>query len=432
MAPWEALVRITGFETADVRFPTSATLAGSDATNPDPDYSAAYVTLHTDEGLRGHGYTFTIGRGNELCVAAIELLAANLVGEAFDDPTLDLARLPRLLGADSQLRWLGPEKGVVHLATAAVVNALWDLASRAAGLPLWKFLADLTPSEVVSMADWRYLSDTLTPAAAVELLSTRREGMVEREAALRANGHPAYTTEPGWLGYSDDKMVRLLGEALDRGFRQVKLKVGHDLADDLRRLALAREVVGPDVAIAVDANQAWDVPDAVEWIRAIAPYDLAWVEEPTSPDDVLGHAAIAAAVAPVRIATGEMGQNRVLFKQFLASGAMQVCQIDACRVGGVNENLAILLLAANAGVPVIPHAGGCGLSEAVQHLAMFDYLALGTEASLDERLLEWADHLHEHFVTPATVVDGRYVTPTVPGACTELLAPSIEQYRFAP
>lgn len=423
-------MRITGFETADVRFPTSATFAGSDATNPDPDYSAAYVTLHTDDGTPGHGYTFTIGRGNELCVAAIEVLAGLLVGESFDDPVADLARLPRLLGADSQLRWLGPEKGVVHLATAAVVNALWDLGSRVAGVPLWKFLADLTPREVVSMVDWRYLTDALTPQAAVELLEVRREGITAREATLRSNGHPAYTTEPGWLGYDDDKMVRLLREAVDRGFRQVKMKVGADLADDLRRLSIAREVVGPDVGIAVDANQAWDVPDAIEWIRSIAPYDLAWVEEPTSPDDVLGHAEIAAAVAPIRIATGEMGQNRVLFKQFLAAGAMQVCQIDACRVGGVNENLAILLLAAQAGVPVIPHAGGCGLSEAVQHLAMFDFVALGTSPSLDGRLLEWADHLHEHFVTPAAVVDGSYVTPTVQGACSELLAPSIDEYRF--
>lgn len=423
-------MRITGFETADVRFPTSTTLAGSDATNPDPDYSAAYVTFHTDDGTTGHGYTFTIGRGNELCVAAIEVLAGLLVGESFDDPVADLARLPRLLGADSQLRWLGPEKGVVHLATAAVVNALWDLGSRVAGVPLWKFLADLTPREVVSMVDWRYLTDALTPQAAVELLEARREGITAREATLRSHGHPAYTTEPGWLGYDDDKMVRLLREAVDRGFRQVKMKVGADLGDDQRRLSIAREVVGPDVGIAVDANQAWDVPDAIEWIRAIAPYDLAWVEEPTSPDDVLGHAEIAAAVAPIRIATGEMGQNRVLFKQFLASDAMQVCQIDACRVGGVNENLAILLLAAQAGVPVIPHAGGCGLSEAVQHLAMFDFVALGTSPSLDGRLLEWADHLHEHFVTPAAVVDGSYVTPTVPGACSELLAPSIDEYRF--
>lgn len=425
-------MRITGFETADVRFPTSATLAGSDATNPDPDYSAAYVTLHTDAGLAGHGYTFTIGRGNDLCVAAVETLAARLVGETLDDPVADLARLPRLLGSDSQLRWLGPEKGVVHLATAAVVNALWDLAGRAAGRPLWKFLAELTPAQVVGMVDWTYLSDALRPADAIALLEARRSGAPEREDRLRAEGHPAYTTEPGWLGYDDEKMTRLLREAVERGFGQVKLKVGHDLDDDRRRLALARDVLGPDVGIAVDANQAWDVDEAIGWIREIAPFDLAWVEEPTSPDDVLGHAAIARAVAPVRIATGEMGQNRVLFKQFLAAGGMQVCQIDACRVGGVNENLAILLLAANAGVPVIPHAGGCGLSEAVQHLAMFDYVALGTGPALDGRLIEWADHLHEHFATPAAILDGRYVTPTAPGAGTEMLPASIARYRHRP
>lgn len=422
-------MKIVGFETADVRFPTSATLAGSDAVNPDPDYSVAYVTLHTDSSSFGAGYTFTIGRGTELCVAAIEVLASKLVGQTLTDAVSDLARWPRLLSGDSQLRWLGPDKGVVHLATAAVVNAAWDLWSRLAGKPLWEFLVGLSAQEIVELVDWRYLSDALTPAEAVALIDARRAGRDEREALLRAEGHPAYTTEPGWLGYSDDKMVRLLGEAVDRGFGQVKLKVGANLDDDRRRLALAREVLGPDVGIAVDANQIWDVDEAIAWIREIAAFDLAWVEEPTSPDDVLGHAAIAAAVAPVPIATGEMGQNRVLFKQFLAAGAMQVCQIDACRVGGVNENLAIILLAANAGVPVIPHAGGCGLSEAVQHLAMFDFVALGSGTGFGGRLIEWADHLHEHFVNPAAIRNGNYVTPLAPGASTEMLARSIAEFR---
>lgn len=422
-------MRITGFETADVRFPTSETLAGSDATNPDPDYSVAYVTLLTDAGAAGHGYTFTIGRGNDLCVAAIESIAPVLVGERLDDLAADLARLPRLLTGDSQLRWLGPEKGVVHLATAAIVNALWDLGSRVAGRPLWKFLVDLTPDEIVAMVDWTYITDALTPDGARALIASRAAGRDEREAVLRSDGHPAYTTEPGWLGYRDEKMAGLLREAVGRGFGQVKLKVGRDLDEDRRRLGLAREVLGPGVAIAVDANQAWDVGTAIGWIRALAPYDLAWVEEPTSPDDILGHAAIAAAVAPVRIATGEMAQNRVTFKQLLATGGMQVCQIDACRVGGVNENLAIILLAAHAGVPVIPHAGGCGLSEAVQHLAMFDYVALGQGTATDGRLIEWADHLHEHFVTPAAIVDGRYVAPTAPGAGTEMRPGSVERHR---
>lgn len=425
-------MKITGFTTADVRFPTSETLAGSDATNPDPDYSAAYVTLHSDGDVAGHGYTFTIGRGNDLCIAAIEVIAAGLVGQSFDDPVVDLARLPRLITADSQLRWLGPEKGVVHLATAAVVNALWDLAARLAGKPLWKFLVDLTPEQIVSVIDWRYLSDALTPERARHLLEARRDGVVERETHLRADGHPAYTTEPGWLGYSDDKMVRLLREAVDRGFHQVKLKVGADVDVDRRRLALAREVLGPDVGIAVDANQAWDVSEAIDWIGRLAEFGLAWVEEPTSPDDIAGHAAIARAVAPVRIATGEMGQNRITFKQFLDQGAMDVCQIDACRVGGVNENLAIILLALQAGIPVIPHAGGCGLSEAVQHLAMFDYVALGSDTDFGGRLIEWADHLHEHFVEPARIERGAYVAPTSPGASTEMLATSIEQYRHRP
>ena len=425
-------MRITGFRSEDIRFPTSATLAGSDATNPDPDYSVAYVTLTTDTGAAGHGYTFTIGRGTELCVAAIDVLATQLVGERFDDPVTDLARLPRLLGADSQLRWLGPEKGVVHLATAAVVNALWDLAAREAGKPLWKFLVDLGPEELVSLVDWRYLTDALTPDAAGELVRVRREGLAEREARLLRDGHPAYTTEPGWLGYDDAKMTRLLHEAIDRGFSQVKLKVGGSLDDDRRRLAVAREVVGPDIGIAVDANQAWDVGEAIDWITGIAAYDLAWVEEPTSPDDVLGHAAIAAAVAPIPIATGEMCHNRIMFKQFLAAGGMGVCQLDACRVGGVNENLAVLLLAAHAGVPVIPHAGGCGLSEAVQHLAMFDFVALGEGTEFGGRLIEWADHLHEHFVAPARIVNGAYVAPTAPGASTEMLGDRIETYRHVP
>lgn len=425
-------MKITGFTTADVRFPTSETLAGSDATNPDPDYSAAYVTLHTDGDIAGHGYTFTIGRGNDLCIAAIEVIATGLVGQSFDEPVIDLARLPRLITADSQLRWLGPEKGVVHLATAAVVNSLWDLAARIAGKPLWKFLVDLTPEQIVSMIDWRYLSDALTPKRARHLIEARHDGAVEREARLRSDGHPAYTTEPGWLGYSDDKMVRLLREALDRGFHQVKLKVGADVDVDRRRLALAREVLGPDMGIAVDANQAWDVPEAIDWIGRIAEFDLAWVEEPTSPDDIAGHAAIAHAVAQVRIATGEMGQNRITFKQFLAQGAMDVCQIDACRVGGVNENLAIILLALQAGVPVTPHAGGCGLSEAVQHLAMFDYVALGSETDFGGRLIEWADHLHEHFVEPARIEHGAYIAPTSPGASTEMLATSVEGYRHRP
>lgn len=425
-------MKITGFQTADIRFPTSATLAGSDATNPDPDYSVAYVSLHTDSDVAGHGYTFTIGRGNDLCVAAIEALASQLVGATIDDPVVDLARLPRLLTSDSQFRWLGPEKGVVHLATAALVNALWDLCARQAGKPLWKFLVDLTPAEIVSVVDWRYLSDALTPQRAMELIESRRGDIDGRETLLLDVGHPAYTTEPGWLGYSDEKMIRLLREALDRGFTQVKLKVGHDLASDRRRLALARDVVGPDVGIAVDANQAWDVGEAIDWITAISEFDLAWVEEPTSPDDVLGHAAIARAVSPVPIATGEMCQNRVMFKQFLAAGAMGVCQIDACRVGGVNENLAIILLAADAGVPVIPHAGGCGLSEAVQHLAMFDFVALGARVDFGGRLLEWADHLHEHFVNPATISNGAYVTPRMPGAGTEMRPASIDQYRHRP
>lgn len=425
-------MKITGFTTADVRFPTSVTRAGSDAVNHHPDYSAACVTLHTDSGHDGHGHTFTIGRGNDLCVSAIDHLANLLIGQRFDDPVRDLARLPRLLGSDSQLRWLGPGNGVTQMATAAVVNALWDLAARLAGQPLWKYLVDLEPDELTGMVDWRYLTDVLTPDAARDLLAGRRAGSADREAVLRRDGYPAYTTEPGWLGHDDDEMVRLLTDAVARGFTQVKLKVGADADEDRRRVSLARATVGDHIGIAVDANQIWDVPEAIRRIDQLREFDLVWVEEPTSPDDVLGHAAIAEAVAPVRIATGEMCQNPVMAKQFLTAGAMAVCQIDACRVGGVNENLAIVLLAAHAGVPVIPHAGGCGLSEAVQHLAMFDYVALGTRTDTAGRFIEWTDQLHEHFVEPARIVDGAYVAPTAPGAGVEMRPDSVEQYRWRP
>lgn len=434
-APKPPPVKIASFETADVRFPTSRTLAGSDAMHPDPDYSVAYVTLRTDTGAEGYGFTFTIGRGNDVCVRAIELVASMLVGLELTDAATDLASLPKMLVGDAQLRWLGPEKGAIHLGTAAVVNALWDLWARLEGKPLWKFLADMEPIDVVRCVDWRYLTDVLTPQAGLEMLTSRRAGRDQREATLLADGYPAYATSPGWLGYRDDKLLRLTEEALAAGFTQIKLKVGQDVERDVHRLELARATVGPSVGIAIDANQCWEVDEAIHAVRRYAEYDLAWIEEPTSPDDIAGHAAIARAVSPLRVATGEHCHNRVMFKQFLAAGAMQVCQIDACRVAGVNENLAILLLAARHEVAVVPHAGGVGLSEVVQHLAMFDYVALGAPRadardSLDGRLIEWADHLHEHFAVPATVSHGRYRTPTAPGSGAEMLQESIDEYTW--
>jgi L-fuconate dehydratase len=423
--------RITDFDTADIRFPTSLSLDGSDAMNPDPDYSAAYLQIGTDsaDGLAGHGFVFTIGRGNDVEVAAIEALRERFVGREVEALLADMGAVWRELVHDSQLRWLGPEKGVMHMAVGAVVNALWDLKAKRAGLPLWELLAAMSPEELVGLVDFRYLSDALTPAEALAMLRAAEPGRAGRRDELLASGYPAYTTTPGWLGYDDDKLAHLCREAVEDGFELIKLKVGGDLADDVRRLRIARDVVGPGVGIAVDANQRWDVADAIEWMRALAPYEIAWIEEPTSPDDVLGHAAIARGVAPVPVATGEHMANRVVAKQLLQAGGAQVLQIDATRVAGANENVAILLLAAKFGVPVCPHAGGVGLCEAVQHLAMFDFVAVS--GTMEGRMIEFVDHLHEHFVTPVEVRGGRYVAPSAAGAGTEMLGSTVAEQALA-
>ncbi|WP_221584599.1 enolase C-terminal domain-like protein [Microbacterium sp. G2-8] len=415
---------ISSVETADIRFPTSAQLDGSDAMNPDPDYSAAYVVIRTDsaDGLEGHAFAFTIGRGNDVQVAAIDLLRDHLVGREVEPLLADMGSAWRLLAHDSQLRWLGPEKGVMHMAIGAALNALWDLKAKRAGLPLWRLLARMSPEEIADLVDYRYLSDALTRDEAIAILRAAEPGRRDRERALIADGYPAYTTTPGWLGYSDDKLARLCREAVADGFGQIKLKVGASLADDVRRLGIARRAVGDGFPLAVDANQRWDVGDAIDWIRELSRFDLAWVEEPTSPDDILGHAAIARGIAPVPVATGEHVHNRVMFKQLLQADGMQIMQIDAARVGGVNENVAHLLLAAKFGVRVCPHAGGVGLCEAVQHLSMFDFVAVS--GSLEGRMIEYVDHLHEHFVTPTRVEGGRYLAPEAPGAGTEMLAES--------
>ncbi|TDV53762.1 enolase C-terminal domain-like protein [Actinophytocola oryzae] len=420
------MARITGMDVLDIRFPTSRELDGSDAMNPDPDYSAAYVVLRTDDGPDGYGLAFTIGRGNDVQAAAIHALHHLVVGRKVPDTAGELAALNRDLVGDSQLRWLGPEKGVVHMAIGAVVNAAWDLAARRADRPLWKFLSEMTPEELVAQVDFRYLSDALTEQEALEILG--RPGREERIADIEATGYPAYSTGPGWLGYTDEKMVRLARQAVADGFGMLKLKVGGDLDDDIRRLRLAREAVGPDVRIAVDANQRWDVEPAIKWMKALARFDPYWIEEPTSPDDVLAHRAIAEAIAPIRVATGEHVQNRVMFKQYLQAGALSVLQIDAARVGGVNENIAILLLAAKFGVPVCPHAGGVGLCELVRHLSMFDYVAItGTQ---DDRAIEWVDQLHEHFTDPAIVRGGRYLAPTAPGFSARIHDEALARYVF--
>lgn len=421
---------IAGIETADIRFPTSTMLDGSDAMNTDPDYSAAYLRLSTDsaDGHDGHGFVFTIGRGNDVQLVAIRELALRLVGREVEPILADMGGFSRELVYDSQLRWLGPEKGVMHMAIGAVVNAMWDLKAKRAGLPLWQLLARMTPEELVDLVDFRYLTDALTREEALDILRAAAPGRADRERQLLADGYPAYTTTPGWLGYDDEKLVRLSREAVASGFRQIKLKVGSDLHDDVRRLGLARDAVGPDVRIAIDANQRWDVAEAIAWVRQLAPFDVAWIEEPTNPDDVLGHAAIARGVAPIPVATGEHMANRVMFKQFLQADALQVLQIDATRVAGVNENIAILLLAAKFGVPVCPHAGGVGLCEVVQHLSMFDFVAVTGTA--DDRYIEYVDHLHEHFADPVVIDHGRYRAPTLPGSGAEMVATSREHYVF--
>jgi L-fuconate dehydratase len=422
--------KFVALETEDVRFPTSESLDGSDAMNPDPDYSAAYVMVRTDDDdLVGHGFAFTIGRANEVQVAAIDSLRHWLVGRDVDEVLDDLGGFWRELVHDSPLRWLGPEKGVMHMAIGAVVNALWDLKAKRAGQPLWQLLSSMSPAQIVDLVDFRYLTDAMTRQEALEILEKAEPGRAQREAELLRSGYPAYTTTPGWLGYNDEKLARLCREAVDEGYPQIKLKVGADRVDDVRRLRIAREVCGPDIAIAVDANQRWDVAEAIDWVRTLAPFDVAWVEEPTNPDDVLGHAAIAREIAPVPVAVGEHVANRVLFKQLLQAGALDVVQLDATRVAGVNENLAILLLAGKFGVRVCPHAGGVGLCEVVQHLAMFDYVAVS--GSLEGRMIEYVDHLHEHFVAPADVRRGRYHAPTVPGSGAEMLPESIDAYRYS-
>jgi L-fuconate dehydratase len=423
-------ITITNVITRDIRFPTSRTLDGSDAMNRDPDYSAAYVVLQTDspDGLEGHGLTFTIGRGNELCVAAIEALKHLVIGKTLESFTADMGAFWHMITGDSQLRWVGPEKGVIHLATAAVVNAVWDLYAKSAGKPLWQLLADMTPEELVTCIDFRYISDALTPAEALDLLRRNVPTKATRMAEMRAHGFPAYTTSAGWLGYSDDKLRALLREAIASGWTHIKMKVGSNIEDDLRRAKIIREEIGPDRALMMDANQVWDVGQAIANMARLAAFNPLWIEEPTSPDDVLGHAAIARAVAPIGVATGEHVQNRIIFKQLLQASAISFCQIDACRLGGVNEVLAVLLMAAKFGVPVCPHAGGVGLCEYVQHLSIFDYICVG--ASLDQRILEYVDHLHEHFVDPVRIENGRYMPPEQPGYSITMKPASLDAYEF--
>lgn len=421
---------ITRVDVFDIRFPTSRGRHGSDAMHPDPDYSAAYVILRTDrpDGLEGHGLTFTIGRGNELCVAAVRALAPLVTESPLETIREDMRGFWRRLTSESQLRWVGPEKGVIHLATAAIVNAVWDLYAKVEGKPLWRLLADLTPEELVACIDFRYITDAITEEEARAILKRNVPTRADREEELLRNGYPAYTTSAGWLGYSDNEIRRRCREAIAAGWSHFKLKVGEDLADDVRRCAIVREEIGPERKLMLDANQRWSVEEAIAHMRELTPFDPWWIEEPTSPDDVLGHAAVARAIAPIKVASGEQCQNRVVFKQLFQADAIGFCQIDACRLGGVNEVLAVLLMAAKFGVPVCPHAGGVGLCEYVQHLAVFDYLYVS--ASLDDRIVEHVDHLHEHFESPVVIRDGRYVVPTAPGYGITMKPESLRVHEY--
>ncbi len=422
-------ITITDIVVRDIRFPTARSHDGSDAMNTHPNYSAAYVVLQTDDpaGLEGHGLTFTIGRGTELCVAAVNALKPLMIGSTIG-PATDMGAFWKHLTSDSQLRWVGPEKGVIHLATAALVNAMWDLYAKAEGKPLWKLLVDMTPEQLVACIPFSYITDALTPAEALEILRRNAATKQQREDQMRACGYPAYTTSAGWLGYSDEKMRTLVRERLDRGWTHFKMKVGRNLDDDVRRARIIREEIGWDLTLMMDANQVWGVCEAIHCMKELSSFRPHWIEEPTSPDDVLGHATIARAISPIGVATGEHCQNRVMFKQLLQAGAISFCQIDSCRLAGVNEVLAVLLMAAKFNVPVCPHAGGVGLCEYVQHISIFDFIAVS--ASLENRIVEYVDHLHEHFVNPVVMKGDRYMPPTAPGYSIEMKPESLERYQF--
>lgn len=420
---------ITALRVVDVRFPTSQHRDGSDAMNPDPDYSAAYVILETDTpGKTGHGLTFTIGRGNEICCAAIEALRPLVVGLDMAWVAQDMGRFWRLITSDSQLRWIGPDKGAIHLATGAVVNAVWDLWAKLEGVPVWKLVSRMSPQEIVKLIDFRYITDCITPDEALALLQAQEAGKAERLATLEREGYPCYTTSAGWLGYDDAKLRRLCQEAVDAGFHHVKMKVGRDKADDIRRLTIAREVLGPQRQLMIDANQVWEVNQAVAWVNDLAFCKPWFIEEPTSPDDIEGHRVIREGVAPIKVATGEMCQNRIIFKQLIMRGAIDVVQIDACRLGGVNEILAVMLMAAKYGLPVCPHAGGVGLCEYVQHLSMIDYLCIA--GTREGRVIEYVDHLHEHFVDPCVIRNAAYMPPTLPGFSIEMKPQTLVDFAF--
>lgn len=421
-------VRITRVRVIDLRFPTSLEKIGSDAVNRDPDYSAAYCILETDTDLQGHGLTFTLGRGTELCVMAIEFLARYVRNRTLSSITEDLAAFSRQLTDETQFRWLGPEKGVIHLAAGALVNAVWDLYAKVEQKPLWKLLSDMRPEELLRAVDFRYIDDAIRPEEALELLRSKVGDKAKRQQQLEIHGYPAYTTSVGWYGFSDDQVRELCREALRSGWTHFKLKVGGDPNHDIERARIVREEIGWTNKLMMDANQKWGIHEAVERTNQLKEFQPWWMEEPTSPDDILGHARIRKEVRPVRIATGEHCQNRIMFKQFMQAEAIDVCQIDSCRLAGVNENLAVILLAAKFGIPVCPHAGGVGLCEYVQHLSIFDYLCVS--GTLEDRVLEYVDHLHQHFVDPVKIRNGHYLAPKQPGYSVEIFPETLARFHF--
>uniref|UniRef100_A0A8D0AKB1 L-fuconate dehydratase n=1 Tax=Sander lucioperca TaxID=283035 RepID=A0A8D0AKB1_SANLU len=401
--------KIINVTVRDVRFPTSLEQHGSDAMHTDPDYSTAYVVIDTDCGLKGFGFTFTLGKGTEIVVCAVEALAGLVVGKFLQDIVSDFRGFYRLLTSDGQMRWLGPEKGVIHLATAAVLNAVWDLWARAEGKPLWKLLVDMDPKQIVSCIDFRYITDALTEEEALDILMKAQDGKQHR---------------------GDCVFLKLCTDALKSGWTKFKVKVGADLEDDIRRCRLIRQMIGPSNTLMIDANQRWDVAEAISWVSSLAEFKPLWIEEPTSPDDILGHAAISKALAPlgIGVATGEQCHSRVMFKQFLQASALQFVQIDSCRLGSVNENLAVLLMAHKFQVPVCPHAGGVGLCELVQHLILFDYICVS--GSLSNRMCEYVDHLHEHFTSPVVIHNAHYMPPKEPGYSCEMLESSVQRHQY--
>jgi L-fuconate dehydratase len=420
--------KIESVRTTDVRFPTSLELDGSDAVNVDPDYSAAYVEINTDDGESGYGLVFTCGRGNDIVTAAMDSYGELLVGKDTDELVNNLGESSRRLIHDSQMRWLGPEKGVSHMACGGLINAMWDIRARREKKPLWLLLSEMSSEEIISAVDFTHIRNALTPEAAADILQKGRVGKESRIAELKEHGYPAYTTTPGWLGYSDEKLVRLSKEAVADGFGMIKLKVAGSIEDDRRRLSLAREAVGPDVRIAIDANQRWEEQEAIDWVNQLQDFQPYWIEEPTSTDDILAHAAIRKAVHPIKVVTGEAVHNRIIFKQMLQAGAIDIMQIDSTRVAGVNENIANLLLAARFDTPVCPHAGGVGLCELVQHFSFFDYAAI--TGTMEDRVIEFVDHLHEHFTEPAVVSNGRYQAPKLPGVGAEMLPESTSRWSY--